>query len=1295
MNRIFALPRTFALLCLLVGGWAGSASAWTTETFDNLGLSDGNTRGNGVTLGNFKYYCSNASGVYYDKANSLGSGGSGAIQRNWNSVDATWLSFTRSDRSVFSLKQIFLWDTNHGGNASNTLKAFRNGVQVYSNPSINAFDSATKVLDWTNIDSVVILDSPDLYTNIDNIMWETYVTPTAATGTKSGVSSSGATVSGTVNANNTTTSDSIQYGLTTSYGTTVVASPPTATGSSATSISATLSGLIASSTYHYRVKATNSAGTVYGLDSTFTTLASPPSATTNAATGVGSTAVTLNGSVNANGVSTAVTFQYGATTSYGTTVTAGQSPVTGSLATAVSVALSGLTPSTTYHYRVVGVNGGGTTNGSDLTFTTSGAAPTVATGTKYDVSSTGATVSGTVNANNANTADSVRYGTTASYGTTVVATPATATGTSATSISAILGGLTPNTTYHYQVKAVNATGTSYGDDSTFTTSAIVPTATTGAASSITGTGAAIAGAVNANNANTTDSVSYGLTTSYGTTVVASPATSTGIGATSIGATLSGLTPNTTYHYQVKAVNVAGASYGADQTFTTSAIAPTVTTGTKSSVGSASATVSGTVNANNSNTTDSVQYGTTASYGTTVVATPATATGTSATSIGAVLSGLTANTTYHYRVKAVNAAGTSYGPDSTFTTTLLPQAITFGALTSQTYGTVFVKLAAAASSGLPVSYASANPAAVRISNDTAYLLAADTATITASQSGSASYLAATSVSRKLTITKKALSISGATASNKVYDGSVSATVTGGTLSDVVGTDAVSLTLGTASFDTKDAGTSKPVTVTGSVLSGAKAGNYSLTEVSGLNADITSKPITVTAASKTKVYGSDDPALTYAAPSLLGTDVFTGSLSRSTGDSVGKYAIAQGTLSAGGNYAITYVGDSLSVTKKALSISGATASSKVYDGSVSATVTGGTLSDVVGTDAVSLTLGTASFDTKDAGTSKPVTVTGSVLSGIKAGNYSLTEVSGLNANITAKPITVTAASKTKVYGSDDPSLTWTATTLLGTDAFTGSLSRSTGDSVGKYAIAQGTLNAGGNYAITYVGDSLVVTPAPLSITADNAIKDFDAADPTFTAKFSGLVNGETDAVVKGLVFTRAPGTEAGDYAIVPSGATAANYAISYVNGKLTVKEQVVGIASNVRRPVSKLLSANVPNVFAKPSQVSGRGDLGLSIPGCSEDNSCLSVDVQLPKAASIEVGIYDNLGVRVIGWNTVVSEAELTRLPAALDGRHVAHMSWNLRAENGRAVPEGVYLWKVKATLVDGTKLENVFKLGVKK
>ena len=97
---------------------------------------------------------------------------------------------------------------------------------------------------------------------------------------------------------------------------------------------------------------------------------SAPTVTTGAASGVTGKGAILNGAVNANGYITMVTFEYGVTPAYGTTVTAYQSPVTGSISTAVSTIISDLMPNVTYHFRVVATNENGTTNGSDMTFTT-------------------------------------------------------------------------------------------------------------------------------------------------------------------------------------------------------------------------------------------------------------------------------------------------------------------------------------------------------------------------------------------------------------------------------------------------------------------------------------------------------------------------------------------------------------------------------------------------------------------------------------------------------------------------------------------------------------------------------------------------------------------------------------------------------------------------------------------------------------------------------------------------------------------------------------------------------------
>ena len=111
-------------------------------------------------------------------------------------------------------------------------------------------------------------------------------------------------------------------------------------------------------------------GTTNGNDMTFTTPPILPVVVTTAATGVGSTTATLNGTVDAGGASTTVTFDYGLTTTYGTTVPGVPGTVTGNTVTPVSAYISGLTLNTTYHYRIKGVNSVGTVNGTDMTFTT-------------------------------------------------------------------------------------------------------------------------------------------------------------------------------------------------------------------------------------------------------------------------------------------------------------------------------------------------------------------------------------------------------------------------------------------------------------------------------------------------------------------------------------------------------------------------------------------------------------------------------------------------------------------------------------------------------------------------------------------------------------------------------------------------------------------------------------------------------------------------------------------------------------------------------------------------------------
>ena len=203
-------------------------------------------------------------------------------------------------------------------------------------------------------------------------------------------------------------------------------------------------------------------------------------ATTVAASSITSTTATLNGTIALDaGYTCTIYFEYGTSNTYGS----GQLAATPSslnsytAGTATSYALTGLTPNTTYYFRVVGVYSNGPTKqptggptGSAMTFTTTALTPTATTVAATSITSSTATLNGTVNANNASSVVTFEYGTTISYGNSVIAAQSPVTGTSATTVSGALTGLSQNTIYHYRVKGVNIAGITNGSDMTFTTS---------------------------------------------------------------------------------------------------------------------------------------------------------------------------------------------------------------------------------------------------------------------------------------------------------------------------------------------------------------------------------------------------------------------------------------------------------------------------------------------------------------------------------------------------------------------------------------------------------------------------------------------------------------------------------------------------------------------------------------------------------------------------------------------------------------------------------------------------------
>ena len=314
-------------------------------------------------------------------------------------------------------------------------------------------------------------------------------------------------------------------------------------------------------------------------------------------------------------------------------------------------------------------------NPSDMGAYEFGNDPFVYTLSSNSVTYNSAVVTGSANAAGGSVTTFFDFGTTNNYGSSVAASPSSVGGGLTTPMQAPLTGLAYSTTYHYRARSVSGTGViSYGADSTFTTPAAPPSVITTAASSISAVAATLNGTVNANNMFTTVTFEYGLTTAYGTVVAATPGTLSSTTATAVLAQLTGLLPNTTYHFRVIAVSSAGTSYGNDLTFTTSIIAPLVVTNL-ASVTTNSAQLNGTVTANNATTTVTFQWGLTTAYGNTINATPFTVNGMAPTPVTAALNGLPPNTTYHFRCVGVNAAGTIYGNDQTFTTSCVDPIIT--------------------------------------------------------------------------------------------------------------------------------------------------------------------------------------------------------------------------------------------------------------------------------------------------------------------------------------------------------------------------------------------------------------------------------------------------------------------------------------------------------------------------------------------------------------------------------------------------------------------------------------------
>ena len=362
------------------------------------------------------------------------------------------------------------------------------------------------------------------------------------------------------------------------------------------------------------------------------------------------------------------------------------------------------------------------------------------------------------------------------------------------------------------------------------------------------------------------------------------------------------------------------------------------------------------------------------------------------------------------------------------------------------------------------------------------------------------------------------------------------------------------------------------------------NYQLSYVGNV-LTVNPRTITVTANSQTRAYGDANPALTYSVGGDgLGYGVsLSGGLETVATDTshVGSYPITQGSLTAGANYAMTFVGADLTVVPRALTVE-ADSWGRLYGDTnpdLSYTFKVGRLAPG---DRLSGALETSATTTSNIGT-YPITQ-GTLAA---SSDYALTFVGG-TMYVHPRLLEITANAVTRSYGDPDPVLTYTVggNGLAAGDTFTGALATTaTAKSIaGKYQIMAGSLTAGSNYIANFYDNYLTITPRPLIITAQPASRVYGENNPVLSYGIGGAGLATDDYLVGTPETSATPASNVGSYGITIGSLRVTSlgyeyagigdsYAVSFIGNALTVTPRPLTVTANdatrmVGRPNSSL-------------------------------------------------------------------------------------------------------------------------------
>ena len=344
--------------------------------------------------------------------------------------------------------------------------------------------------------------------------------------------------------------------------------------------------------------------------------------------------------------------------------------------------------------------------------------------------------------------------------------------------------------------------------------------------------------------------------------------------------------------------------------------------------------------------------------------------------------------------------------------------------------------------------------------------------------------------------------------------------------------------------------------------AKLGNYSITLNNG-TLTVTQAPLTVTATNVSRLYGDPNPSFTGTIAGLKNGDPITATFTTvaTASSPVGTFAIVPTLVDPTaklGNYTTSSINGVLTVSPAPLNVSAASAS-RVY-GNPNPAFTG-TITGLKNGDAITATYASAADPTSAVGIFAIVPTLADPT--VKLGNYSLVSSNG-TLTISPAALTVSANNATRAYGDANPAFTGTIAGLKNGDNITASFTSADPTSaVGTYPIVPALADPASklaNYTVSATNGILTVTPAPLSVSANNATRLYGDANPLFTGTIVGLKNADNITAS----FTSADATSpVGTYAIVAAladaGGKLSNYSVTSTNGTLTVAPASLTVAA----------------------------------------------------------------------------------------------------------------------------------------